>query len=310
MRVLLTGATGFIGSHVARLLLREGCEVSVLLRGGCDRTRIAAIDSRLTALEGDLLSSNLSSHIQRTRPEVCIHCAWFAKPGQYLRSRENIPFIDATLRLALLLAESGCRRFVGLGTCFEYDTSAGYLSETSRVAPSHLYSACKVSTWLTLEQAAASTSMQVAWARLFYLYGPFEDASRLVPSVVRAILESREAKVTAGEQVRDFLHVEDAASAVCAIARSRVSGPFNVGSGVPVTVRDLVSQMGAITGRSDLIALGALPYSESDPMFVCANNRKLTTECGWSPRYTLKSGLEHAVGWWRENLDGKIPGEP
>src|SRR4051812_32231738 len=131
MRVLLTGATGFIGSNVARALRRDGFEVHALSRPEVDLRDADAVDRA----------------IERAKPEMCIHLAWYAEPGKYLHAKENLALVGATLRLAERLHEAGCKRFVGAGTCFEYDTSQGRLSESSRLGPKSLYATCKLATF-------------------------------------------------------------------------------------------------------------------------------------------------------------------
>lgn len=300
MRVLLTGATGFIGSHVARLLVRESCEVHALVRESSDLWRINDIIPLLHLARCDLMASDrLSAHLERIRPDLCIHLAWYAIPGKYLTALENLSLLRASIDLASRLATLGCKRFIGIGTCFEYDTSLGYLSETSPTKPHNLYAASKLALQVVLEQLANVTAMEVAWLRLFYQYGPFEDERRLVSSVICSLLRNHEAKVTKGEQIRDFLHVEDVAAAIWAVARSDLSGPVNIGSGKPVAVRDIVTKIGAILGRSELIAVGALPHNLSDPMFICANNRRLSENTTWVPQYDLEKGLQHTVAWWQ-----------
>ena len=300
MKVLLTGATGFIGSHVARLLARKGHEVHAVVRDSGDMWRIADIAPRLHLMRCDLLDDEaVGDHLDRIRPEMCLHLAWYAEPGAYLRSNANLEMLIASVRLASRLAVLGCRRFVGVGSCFEYDLSYGYLSEATPSKPDTLYAASKAALWTLLEQLARTTDMEAAWPRLFYLYGPFEDQRRLVPSVVCSLLLGQEAKATEGAQIRDYLHVEDAASAIWAVAQSRLSGPVNIGSGEPVTVRNIVTTIGEVAGRPELIKLGALPYRDSEPMFVCSNNRLLMENTSWVPRYRLDDGLRDTVEWWR-----------
>jgi nucleoside-diphosphate-sugar epimerase len=121
-----------------------------------------------------------------------------------------------------------------------------------------------------------------------------------VSSVTRALLEGREAPCSSGLQVRDFLHVADVASGLVAVLRSGVTGPVNVGSGEPVTVREVVTRLGALIGRPELLRLGAIEPKAGEPAFVCADNKKLRTETGWQATYTLDSGLADTVRWWRE----------
>ena len=305
-KVLLTGATGFIGSHVARRLLADGCEVHAIVRPGSDQRRIRDIAGALHMLPGDLLApEELDRCVDGARPDVCIHLAWCTEPGAYLHSRENIRFVEASLRLAIRLAEQGCGRFVGAGTCLEYDTSVGYLSESSPLRPASLYAASKLGLGLMLDQLGQQTGMRVAWLRLLYLYGPGEDERRLVPSVICALLRGQQAQVTEGVQIRDYLHVDDVAAAVWAVAQSELSGPVNIGSGRPVAVRDLVGAIGALSGRREAIAFGAIVHEPRDPMFICADTRRLTGHTSWTPRYDLDSGLQHTIAWWRSHLAGR-----
>jgi nucleoside-diphosphate-sugar epimerase len=241
-------------------------------------------------------------------PELCIHCAWYTEPGKYLSSSKNVDLAYGTAKFASALARAGCQRFVGLGTCFEYDTNVGYLSEKTPLAPAHAYSAAKAATYFLVRELSAGTQMSFAWARLFYLFGPNEHRNRLVPAVVNALLRGEEARVTPGEQVRDFLHVDDVASALCAIARSDVTDAVNVGSGEPITVASLVLKIGAILGRPELIRLGAREYSSGDPMFVCADNRKLRAT-GWVRKYSLEEGLRQTIrtGHRSAPLAGGLP---
>jgi nucleoside-diphosphate-sugar epimerase len=300
--VFLTGATGFVGSHVARLLVHEGCEVHALVRPDSNLTRIADVQPHLNMLCGDILHSEaLTQSLRLIKPDIFIHLAWYAKPGEYLQASANIDLMAATIKLALLLADVGCRRFVGVGTCFEYDTDAGYLRERTPLRPTFLYSAAKAGTFMALSNLSIS-GMTVAWARLFYLYGPFEHERRLVPSVIQALLRGEEARCTSGEQVRDFLHVEDVASALWAVAQSSIVGAVNVGSGSPVTVARLVNLIGEIAGRPDLVRLGTLAQAKGDPRFVCADNQRIQIESSWRPKLDLRDGLQNTIDWWRSHI--------
>jgi nucleoside-diphosphate-sugar epimerase len=299
----VTGATGFIGSHLARLLLREGCTVYALVRDRSNTRRIEDILSSLQIVQGDLNSlDGVASHLESIQPEICFHLAWCAEPGKYLTSQENLKLLIASVHLASRLATLGCKKFISAGTCFEYDTDMGCLSETSPTKPNSLYAASKLALKLLLEQLFISPEMRVAWLRFFYLYGPFEDERRLVPSVISSLLQNQQAKVTKGQQVRDFLHVEDVAAAIWAIAQSNLSGPVNIGSAKPVTVQEICECIGNIMNRSELIKFGALPYDPRDPMFICANNRRLVEKTGWVSHYDLREGLKHTIAWWKTYL--------
>jgi len=145
--------------------------------------------------------------------------------------------------------------------------------------------------------------MEAVWLRLFHPYGPMEPVGRLVPTVVRSLLERTRVQVTPGDQVRDFIHVADVASAVEAVAGSDLTGVVNVGVGQPRTVRDMLTLIGENLDAVDLIDFGARPHREGDPMFVCANSERLRRGTGWLPRHTLEEGIADTIEWWRRHPD-------
>ena len=294
MKVLVTGAAGFIGSHVARQLVREGHEVHALARPQTDLWRLEDIRDSLHFMKGDLLDSSFIP--QPSSFDMCIHLAWYVEPGKYLHSTLNKDWIEASLRLARNLRDAGCRRFVAAGTCFEYATTDPPQRESTPTAPSTLY----VQSKLDLLRALPTVAIEFAWVRFFYQYGQYEDPRRLVPLVINSLREGQQAKVVTGDRLRDYLHVEDVASAVCAVAQSNLAGAVNIGSGVRLTGHDIVLTIGQLLDRVDLIRFGAYPYSPTEPMHILADNTKLREGTGWKPRYDLQSGLRQTIDWWKD----------
>jgi nucleoside-diphosphate-sugar epimerase len=146
--------------------------------------------------------------------------------------------------------------------------------------------------------------MGFAWTRFFYLYGPTEAKERLIPYVVLTLLKGEVAKCTSGEQIRDFLHVEDAASAVWAVAKSDLSGPVNIGSGQPTKVRTIVQTIAQHLQREENLVLGALPTDPQEPLVLLADVRRLASVVGWKPSLTLKEGVAKTCEWWRSTIHG------
>lgn len=304
MKVLLTGAAGFIGSHAARSLIQAGYQVHAIIRPSSNTSRISDIARQVEFLEADLFDEMAIRRIvNQIRPEACLHIAWTTEPGIYLESRENIRYLAASLHLASALADAGCKRFVGVGSCFEYDLSRGFLAENSPTQPGSLYAACKLGCAIALEHIGLKSEMQTAWARLFYLYGPGENSKRLVPAVANALIRGEHVPVSSGEAIRDFLHAKDAASALCAVLSSEITGPVNVGSGKPVSVGEIVENIGKILGRPDLIGWGERPNNPTDPPFVCANTRLLHENTSWKPVYGLEDGLQDIIARLTRNME-------
>jgi nucleoside-diphosphate-sugar epimerase len=285
MRILLTGATGFIGSHVARELLARGHEVHVTARPTSDRRRIRDIESRIRIWDGEM------DHVP-VEPDVAIHLAWYAVPGKYLTAPENRDCLEASRRLLARLRG----RVVFAGTCFEHDLQLGVLREDSATKPATLYAECKDALRREVEGRPDS-----AWVRFFYQYGPWEDERRLMPAVMLGQLRGQPSKVSTGEQRYDYLHVEDVASAVCAVAESKLTGCVNIGSGAAPSVREIVTEITALGGRPDLIQWGAYPAKPGEPKLIQCDNAKLRST-GWSPRYSLASGLKHTFAWWHDRF--------
>lgn len=239
----------------------------------------------------------LRSALNEFKPDACIHLAWYAEPGKYLYSLENIPSLMDSLSLLRELVQVGCQQVVMAGTCAEYDTDVGYLREDSPTRPATLYAAAKLSCCLLGQQIAAAAKINFAWGRIFYPYGPQEDQRRVVPALIRALQKGEPFPATSGEQVRDYAHVEDVAAAFCCLAEKQVSGIFNIASGAPVTIRQLLETVGALLGRTDLLQFGALPYRDWEPPFICGDNRRLKG-LGWTPRYSLVEGIRQTLDWW------------
>ena len=301
MRILVTGASGFVGSHVVRKLVADGHEVTALARPASSFWRLEDLDGSFRVVRWDTSQADgVLSSLGDWKPEACVHLAWYAVPGEYLHSTENTASLVLSLRLLEELAAAGCGRVVMTGTCFEYDTDAGYLREDGPKRPATIYAAAKLAAGQVGTLMAAKLGIGFAWARLFYLYGPFEDERRLVPAVIRALLAGREFPATSGTQVRDYLHVEDVAAALSALAVQPVTGTYNVCSGDPITIAEVISQLARIAQRPDLIRLGSLPQRAWEPRFICGDNSRLREATGWTPRYTLPAGLASAVAWWKE----------
>jgi nucleoside-diphosphate-sugar epimerase len=268
-RVLLTGATGFVGGHVLRVLAESGVPVRAVIRSG-SRARLPVGAGDIEIVEsGDLFSESPSWWT-----EVCdgvdsiAHLAWIATPGRYLIAPENLDCLRGTLSLAKGAAEAKVRRFLGVGTCFEYDLSGGELSIATPLRPLTPYAGAKAAAFLALSQWLPPQGVAFVWARLFYLYGEGEHPSRLVPYLRSQLAAGERVDLTSGRQIRDFLTVSAAAGKLVKLLYADVAGAYNVCSGVPVTVRELAESIAAEYGRPDLLNFGGRPDNLVDPVCV------------------------------------------
>ena len=234
--ILLTGAAGFVGRQVLRALGERGCRVRAVVRDGQAQkiAREAAIESVVAS--PDIFAESVEWWAAACRGVgTAIHAAWYAEPGKYLHSPKNSECLAGTLRLAEGAARARLRRFVGIGTCFEYDLGEGRLTVNTPLRPSTPYAQAKVEAFTRLSALFGVHGVAFTWCRLFYLYGEGEDPRRLVP-YVRAKLQAGEpAELSSGTQVRDFLDVRDAARIIVDTALGATEGPVNICSGRPVT---------------------------------------------------------------------------
>jgi nucleoside-diphosphate-sugar epimerase len=299
-RVLIAGAAGFIGSHLARHIAAAGHGVLALVRPGSSLDRLADLDGRLSVIRADLGNLGpVAAHIAELQPEVCLDAAWRRGAAD---STGHLTALHHALSLAELMAAVGCHRYLHAGTCFEYATTDRLITESSPVGPHTLYGACKQAASVTVQMLGrVAETMSVAWPRIFYVYGPDEAPHRLVPDVTGRLLHGEPAPTTAGEQIRDYMHVEDVAAAIWTVATSGYEGPVNIATGDQVPVRRVVEAIGALVGRPDLLEIGAKSYRPEEPPAIRADV-SLLRRLGWQPRYTLESGLKQTVEWWRRRL--------
>ena len=265
MRILLTGATGFVGRQVHKALVARGADVDVVIRPGRE-PRLAARAARVVTTP-DLFAEKAACAAEACAGvDIVVHAAWYAEPGSYLHSPKNDHCLKGTLELARGAVAAHVRRFVGIGTCFEYDVSAGLLTTRTRLDPQTPYAAAKASAFRALSELLPSRGVGFAWCRLFYLYGEGEDERRLVSYLRHRLSRGEPAELTSGTQIRDFLDVAEAGRMIADVAVGTVQGPVNVCSGVPVSVRELAERICDDNGgRRHLLHFGSRPDNAFDP---------------------------------------------
>lgn len=267
--VLLTGSTGFVGRQILRALAARGVPVRAVIRCG-RQGELNEGGSLETVVETDDMFAESADWWSRVCDgvDIVIHAAWYTEPGQYLGSAKNLDCLTGTIEMAKGAARSGVRRFVGIGTCFEYDLSAGRLPVDTPLQPLTPYASAKAAAFLVLSQWLPRQSVEFAWCRLFYLYGEREDPRRLVSYLRSNLRNGMAAKLTHGSQIRDYLDVAEAGRFIVEVAMSARQGPVNICSGTPITVRELAERIADEYGRRDLLQFGARADNLADPSCV------------------------------------------
>lgn len=296
-RILLTGATGLIGRHCIPALLDRGFAIHAV-----SSHQNTLGDLKVHWHQGSLLDpKQIEGILSSVEPSHLLHLAWYTNPKDYRNSAENLRWIRASLNLIKAFEKNNGKRLVIAGTCAEYDWRFGYCSEAvTPLAPVNLYSICKHSLQLIMTSFSEQADLSAAWGRVFNLFGPHEHPDRLIPYVIRSLLHEKEALCPSGDQLRDYLYVQDVADAFAALLDSDVAGPVNIGSGNPVILRNLILKIGEIQNKQDLIGIGSLPPREGEPPMLVADVSRLRDEVKWEPNFDLDEGLSKTVDWWSQ----------
>lgn len=295
-KVIVTGASGFVGGAVVRCLLDKGIQVVALMRDP-SKFELQAHDPRL--LKVKLPVNNLASFKleQALSPDSSlIHCAWSGVLGAERNDRSQLENINLTLELMEFAKLNGISNFVGVGSQAEYGPKSGLISETELLSPTHLYGSSKAAAFYAAEGLAKSLGIDFSWARIFSVYGPDDSPKWLIPSVIDSIQRGERPLLTAGEQLWDYLYVNDAAEALVALASlSSGLGAVNLGSGRTVQVRSLVETIRNQVKPEMQLVFGDQPYREDQVMHLQADITKLRQATGWSPSTSLEEGLKLTI---------------
>lgn len=301
--VLVTGANGFIGRHCLPYLLDKGYEVhaasNMPIKNGFLNVHWHQVD---------LMDSNQTDELlSKIQPTHLLHCAWCVV-GKNWASHENFQWVQASFSLLKSFVAHGGLRVTIAGSCAEYDWDYGYCSESlTPISPITVYGACKQSLYIMMNAYAKQTELSLAWGRIFFLYGPYQNPASLIPYVIRSLFKNETANCSHGNQIRDFLHVEDVASGLVSLLDSQVMGPLNIASGDPIKLKEIVYKISDNFKSPHLIKLGALPSGIIDSPLIVADVNNLKDKLGWKPKYEIDVGLDQTIEWWKiQSLPNKL----
>ncbi len=298
-KVLVTGASGFIGRYTLQHLTNYGFEVHAVYNSDYPKKDIQYNWHQANILE----LVEIEKIIGEVKPEYLLHLAWETEHGLFWNNQKNIKWVSASMNLVEKFKMNGGQRVVAVGTCAEYKfQSENYDEVHTPIDPISLYGKCKYEFYKKLKDYCENNNMSYAWGRIFYLYGPGEDPRRLVPFVIESLLQNQITRTTHGNQVLDYMYVEDVASAFVKLLGSDLKGAINIASGNPVKLAEIVKFIATKTGNEDLLKIGAIPAKEDEPKFIVADVSRLSNELFWQPTFDLSTGLDKTIDWWRAKL--------
>ncbi|RQW37687.1 NAD(P)-dependent oxidoreductase [Novosphingobium sp. LASN5T] len=298
-KVLVTGATGYVGRAAVRHLRALGCTVHALGRHD-PGDGIAWHRTDLLA-DGDLVGA-----VADIDAQVCLHLAWSVPPGRFWTHPDNLDWVGASLRLFRAFVAAGGRRVVGVGSCAEYAWDVPLLREEMPLRPDTLYGRAKAALADLLFAFAQQEGVEAAWARLFFLYGPGEPEGKLVSDAASILLRGGRVATTPGEQSRDFLHVDDVGRALALLSCTSMTGPVNIASGQAVRVREVLERIERLTDTEGRVDYGQRSLAAGEPMKLVGDVSRLRDEVGFRPHFSLEAGLRDTVDHWRQRLQDRV----
>lgn len=311
--MIVTGANGFVGSHLVRELTANGASVTAVVRRDADTWRLDELVPRIRVVRADL-DQLQPSGVQRQlgRAELVYH---LAAAGTNQAEHDPDVMLNAnvigTYQVLEMTRRVGAKRLVCAGTGFEYGVVSN-ASETSELRPISVYAATKAAASLVAHASARRDGLSVVTLRTFSVYGPGQARHFVIPYATVRALAGRPIQLTGATQLRDFLYVDDAVRAYLRAGDvQQASGEtYNIGSGREVTVRDVVAKIVSLSASSSEVVLGARPYSQHELWASSANIEKAERDLGWRPEISLSDGLEQTIAWFsqhRELYDSHYP---
>ncbi|MBD2841000.1 NAD-dependent epimerase/dehydratase family protein [Erythrobacter rubeus] len=300
--VMVTGASGFIGRALVDQLHRQGAAI-IALGSAPKGAPLEGVEWRSVDLLDDAAARTLFAEY---RPNTLIHAAWArAQSGGLWHLEENWTWRDASLRLFREFWDQTGGHIVACGTCAEYDPPAdgNCIEGSTPIAPSSIYGQAKAELAEKAFREAEEAGGMLTWARLFYLFGPYEAPARLVPQIIDSLLAGEPAKTGSGKAVRDFGFTRDIAGALTALAAHRCAGAFNVGTGTGVSIRLLATRIAALCEKEDLLRIGALADRPGEAPRIVADVNKVRAATDWLPDYDLEAALKETIRWRSQELN-------
>ena len=301
-RVFLTGATGFVGACLARKLADIGCEIHVLLRPKANTWRLQGLEKQIHYHTGDLNDAEpLRDVVADIQPAIIYH---LAVHGAYPSQRDSDQIIHTnflgTWNLLRACSEVDYKVFVNTGSSSEYGYKPNAMRETDLLEPSSYYAVAKAAQTLVARHMACADRRPINTFRLFSVYGPHEEPTRLIPTIIERALEGKPLEMVSPDTARDFVYVDDVVEAYLQVGQLTLhcGEIFNIGTGIQSTMRDVVRAVLRATGSKVKVNWGSMPPRPWDTETWVADPSKVRRGLKWTATTSLSQGIEKTVNWY------------
>ncbi|MDR1964158.1 MAG: NAD(P)-dependent oxidoreductase [Planctomycetaceae bacterium] len=296
-RIILTGASGQVGRHTIAPLIAAGYEVHAFYSSNPIPTTDGVVLHRVNLMN----HAETKEIVESIQTDQLIHLAWFLGNNHHHNPSINIQWTMATLNLLEVFHETGGKRAVFAGSVAEYDSEHGnYCTEyVTQTSPEMIYGKCKAALSDLVCACAKHYGISLSWARLFPAYGPYDKPYRLTASVINNILDGADIKVGHCMKYQDAVYVQDLGDGLVALLESDVTGIVNIGTGIPVLLREMVTKIADIMDFKGKIEWGSFDSDYRRPFCVPSITRMMQ-EVGWHPKVTLEEGLQRSIEWWKQ----------
>lgn len=307
VKILVTGASGFIGSHIAARMVMEGARVSVLIREESDLWRLDDLKDDFDIYRVDLRDkARLGECIKKVRPDYIFHMGAYgvdARQHDYLTAAHTN--IIGTMNLLDALIETGCEKFLNIGTCMEYGDKKEIIPEGATLEPFNIYGSTKAAATLIAHQIAAEKGIDVVTLRAFGIFGENEGSHKFFPHIILSVLQGREVNLTACEQYRDYCYIDNLIDGflMAALNSSVKNEVFNIGSGTIHKLSYYVDMVYEQMKPAKSPNYGAIPYRPGEVWRPQPDVSKIKKMLNWRPLISFEEGLKRTIAWYDQNLD-------
>lgn len=268
-RILLTGGTGFLGFQILKALLKKKVEINLLVRKkskNLNKIKNLKKKNKFKIIFCEDIFDEKKNFLRSItkKIDIVIHCAWNVE-GNFMNSDQHLKCLAGTINLAEACLKNKIKKFVGIGSCTEYNPQKGYLSTKTDLNPSTNYSAAKIATFIALKRLFEFNKINFLWCRVFYLFGEGESENRLIPYLTRMLENNQIVKLTSGKQIRDYIDVRIAAKQIISYSLRNFNGETNICSGKGISIKKMVTSIANKFNKKHLLKFGARKENPFDP---------------------------------------------